>query len=155
MDFEQKTMQHLTRRQFFGRTAAGIGTAALATLMQGQSHGGIQPSPTEGRGILGHPHFAPRAKRIIYLFQSEGPSQQDLFDYKPQMDALHGTDLPTSIRGNQRLTGMTSGQDKFPVVTSKYKFQRYGQSGIWMSELLPHISKIADDMCLIKTMNTE
>ena len=155
MDLEQKTMQHLTRRQFFGRASAGIGTAALATLMQGQAHSAIQKPVAEGRGFLGHPHFAPRAKRIIYLFQSEGPSQQDMFDYKPQLDALHGTDLPASIRGNQRVTGMTSGQDKFPVVTSKYKFKQNGESGIWMSELVPHISKIADDMCLIKTMNTE
>ncbi|MBL7647804.1 MAG: DUF1501 domain-containing protein [Candidatus Hydrogenedentes bacterium] len=155
MDLEQKTMQHLTRRQFFGRASAGIGTAALASLLQGPAHAAIQKPASEGRGVLGHPHFAPRAKRIIYLFQSEGPSQQDLFDYKPQLDALHGTDLPASIRGNQRVTGMTSGQDKFPVVTSKYKFQQHGESGIWMSELVPHIAKIADDMCLIKTMNTE
>lgn len=155
MDIEQKTLQHLTRRQFFGRASAGIGTAALATLMQGQAHSAIKNSPTGSQGILGHPHFAPRAKRIIYLFQSEGPAQQDMFDYKPQLAAIHGTDLPASIRGTQRLTGMTSGQDKFPVVASKYKFQQQGQSGIWMSELVPHISKIADDMCLIKTMNTE
>lgn len=155
MDLEQKTMQHLTRRQFFGRASAGIGTAALATLMQGQAHSAIQKPVTEGRGFLGHPHFAPRAKRIIYLFQSGGPSQQDMFDYKPQMEALHGTDLPGSIRGNQRLTGMTSGQDKFPVVASKYKFKQNGESGIWMSEVIPHTSKIADDMCLIKTINTE
>ena len=156
MEHDIKKLQHITRRQFFGRAAAGIGTAALASLMQRQGHAAIRQDPhIAGKGVLGQPHFAPKAKRVIYLFQSGGPAQQDLFDYKPQLSPLHGTDLPDSIRGGQRLTGMTSGQDKFPVVASKYKFQQHGESGMWMSELLPHTSKIADDICVIKTINTE
>ncbi len=155
MDIAHKKLQHITRRQFFGRATAGIGTAALASLMQKQGNAAVNHSPSAGRGMLGHPHVPPRAKRIIYLFQSGGPSQLDLFDYKPQMQAKHGSDLPGSVRGEQRLTGMTSGQDKFPVVASKFKFAQHGDSGMWMSELLPHTAKIADDICLIKTMNTE
>ena len=148
-------LQHITRRQFFGRSTAGIGTAALATLLQQPGSASVRKSHTDGRGVLGHPHVPPRAKRIIYLFQSGGPAQQDLFDYKPQMDGQHGNELPDSIRGGQRITGMTSGQDKFPVVASKFKFEQRGHSGIWMSELLPHTAKIADDICVIKSMNTE
>ncbi|MBX3180592.1 MAG: DUF1501 domain-containing protein [Candidatus Hydrogenedentes bacterium] len=152
MEFEIKKLQHVTRRQFFGRASAGIGVAALGALMARNGHAAVPPA---GRGALGHPHFAPKAKRVIYLFQSGGPAQQDLFDYKPQMDPLHGTDLPESIRGGQRLTGMTSGQDRFPVVASKFKFAQHGESGIWMSELLPHTAKIADDLCVVKTLHTD
>ncbi len=103
----------------------------------------------------GLPHFAPKAKRVIYLFQSGAPSQLDLFDYKPQLAKTHGTDLPDSIRNGQRLTAMTAGQTSFPVAQSIFKFAQHGQSGAWLSELLPHTAKIADDLCFIKSMHTE
>jgi hypothetical protein len=139
----------MTRRQFFGLSSAGIGVAALGSLLNPSVAGAATPS-----GHVG-PHFAPRAKRVIYMFQSGGPSQLDLFDYKPQMAGVHGTDLPESIRMGQRLTTMTSGQDSFPVVSSRFKFAQHGQSGAWISELLPHTAKVADDLCIIKTVNTE
>ena len=101
------------------------------------------------------PHFAPKAKRVIYLFQSGAPSQLDLFDYKPQLAKTHGTDLPDSIRNGQRLTAMTAGQTSFPVAQSIFKFAQYGQSGAWLSELLPHTAKIADDLCFIRSVHTE
>lgn len=140
----------MTRRQFFGLTSAGIGVAALGSLLSPHTaQAAVTPAGLPG------PHFAPKAKRVIYLFQSGGPSQLDLFDYKPQMHAVHGTDLPDSIRMGQRLTTMTSGQDAFPVAASKYTFAQHGQSAAWVSELLPHTAKIADDLCIIKTVNTE
>ena len=140
----------LTRRQFFGLTSAGIGAAALGSLVSST----VAHAATDTQHVPG-PHFAPKAKRVIYLFQSGGPSQLDLFDYKPQMNAVHGTDLPASIRMGQRLTTMTSGQDSFPVVASKFEFKQRGESGAWVSDLLPHTAKVADDLCIIKTINTE
>ena len=141
----------LTRRHFFGRSASGIGVAALASLMN--------ESPTakaaEGGGLPGFPNFAPRAKRVIYLFQSGGPSQMDLFDHKPNLGELRGTDLPDSIRKGQRLTGMTSRQAHFPVAPSKFRFDKHGESGQEISELLPHTAKIADDICIIRSLNTK
>lgn len=138
----------LTRRQFFGRTVTGIGAAALASLASGGA-----AAATRGGAPL--PHFAPRAKRVIYLFQSGGPSQMDLFDYKPLMRKLHGTELPDSVRMGQRLTGMTSGQDSFPLTASLFEFRQHGHSGAWMSELLPHTATVADELCIIKTLHTE
>ncbi len=101
------------------------------------------------------PHFKPRAKRVIYLFQSGAPSQMELFDYKPKLADLHGTELPDSIRQGQRLTGMTSRQSSFPVAPSKFKFAQHGQSGAWVSELMPHTAKVADELCFIKSLHTE
>ncbi|GMV95159.1 MAG: hypothetical protein AMXMBFR82_49370 [Candidatus Hydrogenedentota bacterium] len=138
----------LTRRQFFGRSTTGIGVAALAGLLNPAAAFGSSQLPRA-------PHFAPKAKRIIYLFMSGGPSQVDLFDYKSSLQSLHGTELPDSVRGGQRLTTMTSGQDAFPVVSSRFRFQQHGQSGAWMSELLPHTAGVADDLCIVRTMNTE
>ncbi|MDZ4367834.1 MAG: DUF1501 domain-containing protein, partial [Afipia sp.] len=106
-------------------------------------------------GLPGLPHFAAKAKRVIYLFQSGAPSQLDLFDHKPQLVARHGTDLPDSIRQGQRLTGMTATQDHFPIAPSKFRFAQHGRSGAWLSELLPHTARIADELCFIKTMHTE
>jgi hypothetical protein len=106
-------------------------------------------------GIPGLPHFAPQAKRAIYLFMAGAPSQLDLFDYKPTMDEWFDKDLPDSIRMGQRLTTMTSGQSRFPIAPSKYKFQQYGESGAWVSELLPHTAKMVDDLAIIKTLHTE
>ena len=142
-----------TRRHFFGRSALGIGTAALASLLNREA--GAATPDTESHGVLGEPHFAPKAKRIIYLFMSGAPSQLDLFDYKPAMDELFDTDLPESIRMGQRLTTMTSGQQRFPVAPSKFSFAQHGESGAWLSELLPHTAGVADDLCFIKSVHTE
>ena len=106
-------------------------------------------------GLTGLPHFAPKAKRVIYLFQSGGPSQMDLFDYKPQLKPLAKTELPDSIRQGQRLTGMTAAQTSFPVAPSIYEFRQYGQSGAWVSSLMPYTAKIVDQLCFIKSMYTE
>src|SRR6266581_4310150 len=106
-------------------------------------------------GLPGLPHFAPKAKRVIYLFQSGAPSQMDLFDHKPRLAELHGTDLPDSIRQGQRLTGMTATQDHFPIAPSRFRFAQHGRSGASLSELLPHTAKVADELCFIKSMHTE
>jgi hypothetical protein len=151
MDPREEYGLNLTRRQFFGRTATGIGAAALASLLNPTAFAAKSPTG----GALPMTHFAPKAKRVIYLFQSGGPSQMDLFDYKPRMQDLHGTELPESIRMGQRITGMTSGQSSFPCVSSMFEFKQHGQSGAWVSELLPHTAEIADDLCIIKSVNTE
>ena len=149
--------QLITRRHFFGRTATGVGTAALASLLgkdlSAAARGDSLERPFPGLPAL--PHLAPKAKRVIWLFQSGGPSQMDLFDYKPRLDRWRGEDLPDSIRKGQRLTGMTSTQDNFPVVNSVFKFKRHGQSGAWISEILPETAKVIDDLCIIKSMHTE
>jgi hypothetical protein len=105
--------------------------------------------------VTGLPQFAPKAKRVIYLFQNGAPSQLDLFDYKPKLQEMFGQDLPASIRQGQRLTGMTADQKKFPLAGSAFKFNQYGEAGAWMSELLPHTSKVVDDLCIIRSMYTE
>jgi hypothetical protein len=130
-----------------------IGTAALASLVVGESP--QARAQDESIGLAGFPHFPPKAKRIIYLFQSGAPSQMDLFDPKPAMEAQRGKDLPDSIRKGQRLTTMTSGQKNFPIAPSIFKFAQYGQSGMWMSELMPQMSTLADRWCMIRTMHTE
>ena len=127
-------------------SAVGLGTAALASLLP-EGGKGAEPAAAVG-GLPGLPHFAPKAKRAIYLFMSEGPSQMDLFDYKPSMADWFDKDLPESIRQGQRLTTMTSGQSRFPIAPSKYKFQQYGQNGTWVSELLPYTAKMVDDIAL-------
>ena len=141
----------LTRRHFFGKTATGVGSMALAHLL-GRDLEAAQPS---AQGLPGLPHFAPKAKRIIYLFQSGGPSQLETFDPKPGLKKLRGQDLPESIRKGQRLTTMTAGQTSFPLVESAFGFRRHGRSGAWISELLPHTAKIADDLCFIRSLHTE
>ena len=138
-----------TRRQFFSRSARGIGGVALASLLDRSLFAASSP------GMLGQPHFPPKAKRVIYLFMHGGPSQVDLFDHKPGLRALHGQELPASVRGTQRLTGMTSGQKSLPITASAFAFQRYGQCGAWMSELLPHTAGVVDDLCFIRSMHTE
>lgn len=150
----------MTRRHFFGLNATGIGTAALAFLLGkdvvADETSAQQPAvkPAED-GLPGLPHFAPKAKRVIWLFQSGGPSQMELFDYKPRLAELRGTDLPDSIRKGQRLTGMTASQDRFPVVSSIYKFAQHGNYGAWVSELMPYTAKVVDELCFIKSMHTE
>jgi hypothetical protein len=116
---------------------------------------GLAPSPLSNLGLRGLPHFAPRAKHIIYLHMVGGPSQIDLYDHKPQMQAMFDKDLPESIRMGQRLTTMTSGQARFPVAPSAYKFKQHGKSGMWVSELMPHTAQMVDDLCFIRSMHTE
>lgn len=140
-------MNSSTRRHFFGKSASGIGMAALASLFQRDGYG--------APALEGLPHFAPKAKRVIFLHQSGGPSQMDLFDYKPKLQTYKGSELPDSIRMGQRITGMTSGQASFPVAASLFKFEKKGQTGSWMSELVPWQGKIADDITLIRSVHTD
>ena len=146
---------NVTRRHFLGQAAVGIGVAALAELLQYDSLLAQAPSQNAIGGLPSLPHFAPKAKRVIYLFQGGGPSQIDLFDYKAELEKRQGTDLPDSIRAGQRLTAMTSGQTSFPVARSIFPFAQYGASGAWVSELMPHTAKIVDDLCFIKSLHTE
>lgn len=150
---DQVTMQ-VNRRSFLRQNTAGVGLAALATLLTESQSGNLQaaePKPAVTSGL----HFPARAKRVIYLSQSGAPSQLDLFDYKPGLKKFHKTELPDSIRQGQRLTGMTSGQKSFPIAASMFKFAQQGESGTWMSELLPHTAKIADEICVVRSLFTE
>ena len=142
----------LNRRRFLSKVSLGIGSVALGSLMIPDLFGN---KSDEEMLMAGLPHFAPKAKRIIYLFQNGAPSQLDLFDYKPKLIEMFGQDLPESIRNGQRLTGMTADQKKFPLAGSKFRFDQYGQHKAWISELLPHTAKVADDLCIIKSMHTE
>lgn len=144
---------NVNRRQFLGKLSLGIGSVALGSLLVPDLFSG--KDDLAGALPLGLPHFAPKAKRVIYLFQNGAPSQLESFDFKPKLREMHGEDLPESVRQGQRLTGMTSGQEKFPLVGSKFDFKQYGNSGAWVSELFPHTAGIADDICFIKTMHTE
>lgn len=142
----------MTRRQFFGKSAKGLGGVALASLLNENLFSAQSPVG----GLPGFPNFAPKAKRIIYLFQSGGPSQIDMFDYKPNLNEVHGQEVPDSVFNGQRLTGMTAGQTSFPVARSIYNFEQVGQSGNWLNtDLMPHMAKVADEMCIIKSMHTE
>ena len=146
-----------TRRHFFGRAASGIGTAALASLLSPQlfaAEKGADESKTVP-GILDKPHFKPRAKRVIYLFMSGAPSQIDMWDYKPKLNDMFDKDLPESVINGQRFTTMTSGQKRFPIAPSMFKFSQHGQNGLYISELLPHTAKMVDDLCVMKTIHTE
>jgi len=145
----------LTRRHFFGRMATGIGAAALGSLLNPRLFAAFPGESDKHTGLPELPHFAPKAKRVIYLFMAGGPSQMDLLDYKPTLEKFHQSELPESVRMGQRITTMTSGQKTLPVVKSIFKFQQHGNCGAWMSELLPNIGSIADDLCIIKTVNTE
>jgi len=169
MNDHQTFQQSIARRRFLTATTQGFGYAALASLIGREtSHardlswmsqasaaniGGAVPENTGGMPSL--PHFAPKAKRVIYLHMVGGPSQLDLYDHKPMMNDWYDKDLPESIRNGQRLTTMTSGQSRFPIAPSKYKFSQHGNSGMWVSELLPYTSRMVDDMCFIRSMHTE
>lgn len=144
----------MTRRHFLSRTSLGLGTAALGALLNPMT-AWASLRGDDSNGILGSPHFAPKAKRVIYLFQSGGPSHLELYDYKPTLRERHGEELPESVRGGQRLTGMTAHQKSFPMVGSHFDFAQHGKSGIWVSSLLPYISQITDEMCVIRSMHTE
>lgn len=143
----------LTRRHFFGRTACGIGPAALASLLHPEL---FAQGPSQGRpGVLRTTHFPARAKRVIYLFMSGGPSHIDLFDYKPRLRQLNGTELPASVRMGQRITGMTAGQRSLPCAAPQFRFARHGQAGTWVSELLPHLAGVIDEFAVVKSVHTE
>jgi uncharacterized protein (DUF1501 family) len=150
-----------TRRQFFGKSATGIGTAALASVLSpdlfesGGYYNGRVLSAADTRGVLNGTHNKPKAKRVIYLFMSGAPSQLDMFDYKPQLKKHFKKDLPASVRMGQRLTTMTSRQKAFPVAPSIFKFKQHGPGGAWISELLPHTASVADKLAIIKTVHTE
>ena len=149
-------MEHLlnlNRRTFLHRAAVGIGSMALGSLL---NHGCRQNNDEALAAIQGAlPHFAPKAKRVIYLFQSGAPSQFELFDWKPKMREMHGQELPDSVRMGQRLTGMTAGQKSFPLIGARVDFKQYGQSGAWISDLLPYTSRVVDELCIVKSMHTE
>ena len=138
----------LSRRDFLGRFGMGLGSVALAGLL----------NPRVGRGndgVLTSLHHPAKAKRVIFLFQAGGPSQMDLFDYKPVLNEKHGMQLPEEVRKGQRLTGMSGNQSSLPLVGSPFKFSQHGESGAWLSDLLPHTAKVADDLCFIKSLHTE
>ena len=135
-----------TRRYFLQQTGISLGAVALASLVS---------EDARADGLPGLPHFAAKAKRVIYLFQSGAPSQIHLFDYKPRLADLRGVELPDSVRRGQRLTGMTATQERFPIAPSMYRFARHGRSGQWISELMPHLATVADDLCFVKSMHTE
>ena len=143
----------MTRRQLFNHARNGVGAAALATLLGSPASGARQQEETAGQP--GVPHFPARAKRAIYLFQSGGPSHLDLFDYKPTLSDQHGQPLPASVRGTQRVTGMTAGQKAFLTNAPIRPFRQQGESGRWISDLLPHTAKIVDQIALLKAVNTE
>lgn len=151
--FEYNLLQ--TRRQFFGNMGIRLGGAALATLGAGGMLKGLAAAQDRVHPPLpGLPHFAPRAKSIIYLHMNGAPSQIDLLDYKPKLEEYFDKDLPDSVKNGQRITTMTSGQTRFPVAPSMFKFSQHGQCGRWVSELLPHTAKIVDDIAIIKTVQT-
>jgi hypothetical protein len=151
-EFHKFRLNH-TRRHFLTRAGLGIGSIALGSLLApgilGRKQDDLETLP------LGVAQFAPKAKRVIYLFQNGAPSQLETFDYKPKLNEMIGQDLPASIRMGQRLTGMTANQEKFPLVGSAFEFKQHGQSGAWISSMFPHMSTIVDDICIIKTIHTE
>ncbi|MBV8252039.1 MAG: DUF1501 domain-containing protein [Chitinophaga sp.] len=149
-------MEHhlnMNRRKFLSRLSLGIGSVALGSLLIPDLFG--KSNANEAPFIPGIPHFAPKAKRIIYLFQNGAPSQLESFDYKPKLREMMGQDLPASIRMGQRLTGMTAGQTSFPLVGSYYDFKQYGEARAWVSDLFPHTAQIVDDICIVRSMFTE
>jgi hypothetical protein len=145
---------NINRRKFLSRLSLGIGSVALGSLLIPDLFSG-SGADAEADFVPGIPNFAPKAKRVIYLFQDGAPSQLESFDYKPKLREMMGQELPASVRGNQILTGMTAKQASFPLVGSFYDFKQCGESGAWVSDLFPHIGKIADDICIIRSMNTD
>ncbi len=145
----QEITHQLSRRDFLKGSVLGLGAAALGSML----NTGRATAMEGGRDLL--PHFVPKAKRIIYLFQSGAPSQLELFDYKPKLKQMFGQELPPSVRGNQRLTGMSSGQRSFPLAFGKFEFKQHGKSRAWVSDLMPHHTQIVDEVTFIKSMYTE
>ena len=149
----RRAIQIETRRQFFRRGATGLGTAALASMIGDE--GAALPKLERAGGLPALPHFEPKIKRVIYLHMMGAPPQMDTFDYKPKMAEYFDKDLPPSIQQGQRLTTMTSGQKRFPIAPSVFKFQQYGDNGAHVSELLPYTAKMINDIALIRSMHTE
>ena len=149
------SIQDEINRRTFLKLSGGMGMAALFSLLGTEAFGSQSPQHKRVGGMPSLPHFKPKANRVIYLHQSGAPSQLDLFDYKPALAAKRGEELPDSIRNGQRLTGMTSGQKKFPVAPTIFKFAQHGAGGLWLSELWPHLGEIADELCFIYSMQTE
>jgi len=149
-----ENLMNINRRHFFSKLSVGIGSLALGSLMIPDLFRRVGTAASMNTTMT-YPHFAPKAKRIIYLFQAGAPSQLESFDYKPLLKKRMGEDLPASIRMGQRLTGMTSNQDRFPLVPSIADFKQYGESGAWVSDFFPHIGKIVDEICIIRSMHTE
>ncbi|MDA9679629.1 DUF1501 domain-containing protein [Flavobacteriaceae bacterium] len=148
--------KNYSRRDFLTKTSLGLGALSLGTLISPlNAYGQSDFLNLLESNKMKLPHFVPKAKRVIYLFQSGAPSQLDLFDYKPKLNEMFGKEVPKSIIGGQRLTGMSSGQSSFPMAGSLFQFNQHGQSGAWMSELMPYTSKIVDELCFIKSMYTD
>ncbi|SDC17392.1 DUF1501 domain-containing protein [Niabella drilacis] len=156
-ELHQLIANNISRKSFLQKAGMGLGAVALGSLMwgQGETAKKIIKPVISGNGSLGGPHFAARARRVVYLCQSGGPSQFETFDYKPLLEKMHGQELPDSVRKGQRLTGMSAHQSSLPLAGSHFKFEQKGQSGAWVSELLPHIGGVVDDICIIRSMFTE
>jgi len=150
----QQYAASMSRRYWLSQAAGGVGAIALGSLLSQDARAG-SATPQIGGGLPTLPHFKPKAKRIIYLFQSGGPSQMDLYDYKPQLEDVHDTELPESVRMGQRLTEMTHKQKSFPCAASRFKFSQHGESGAWLSEVLPFTGKIVDKISIIRSLHTE
>lgn len=150
-----ENLLNINRRHFFSKLSVGIGSLALGSLLIPDLFKRMGNTDELDSDIQGYPHFAPKAKRIIYLFQAGAPSQLESYDYKPLLWKRMGEDLPASIRMGQRLTGMTSNQESFPLIPSIANFNQYGQNGAWISDFFPNIAKIVDDICIVKSMHTE
>src|SRR5688572_29822335 len=146
---------YLTRRQFFARGALGLGTAALGSLLSRDLSAAVAGSTEARAGLPMLPHYAPKAKRVIYLLQNGAPPHVDMFDWKPGLEALRGKEIPESVHKNQRLSTMTAGQKQKLVLPPIAGFKQHGQSGAWLGEYLPHMASVADDLCFIKSMHTE
>ena len=145
----------ITRRQLLGSAALGVGPVALATLLRGDARAAESAGPAGLPGLQGLPHHEPKAKRVVMMWQGGGPSHVDLFDPKPVLMERGGQEIPASVRGSTRLSTMSSGYAKWPVVSPIKPFQRYGNSGIEMSTMLPNIGSLADDMCLVRSLHSE
>ena len=146
----------LKRRELLLRSGGCIGTMALESLLRRLSFASPESERTAFGGVLEQPHFPATAKRVIYLFMHGGPAQMELFDYKPLLWKQHGTELPDSVRGDQRLTGMTANQPSLPIaVPQQFQFRQHGQSGAWVSDLMPNLANVSDNICFIKSLNTE
>src|SRR4051794_253734 len=151
----EELRQALTRRAFLTHSTTLLGSAALAALLRGEAGGTAPPLDLSTPGALPRLHFAPRAKRVIYLFMSGGPSHLDLFDPKPLLAKRQGEDLPASVRGGQRITGMTSGQARLQMVGAAHPFVRAAKAGTEIASILPHTAKVMDEICLIRSLHAE
>src|SRR5580700_1506848 len=143
---------HISRRELFGKSATGIGVAAMASLLEQDGLAAVSDKPLAISGLPGLPHFAPKAKRVVVLWQGGAPSHVDLFQYQPGLEKMRMQQVPESIRSKGRLSTMTSGQKTYPVLPPIKPFKQYGKSGMWLSEMLPYTGAISDEICLINSM---